>query len=72
MSPGTEPSPRSASASRSTSALRCSFSTLRGCSRTSSSAAIAPATDGGAGAVEKMNVRAVFTRNWDIDLEQHT
>ena len=39
--------PCSASASRRTRALRCSFSTRRGCSRSSSSAASAAATAGG-------------------------
>ena len=54
--------PAAASASRSTAALRCSFSTRRGCSRSSSSAAIAAATAGGGSAVEKISVRAVLIR----------
>jgi hypothetical protein len=59
-------------ASRSTSALRCSFSTRRGCSRSSSSAAIAAATAGGGSAVEKISVRAVLIRYFAIGLSHST
>ena len=64
--------PSSASASLSTAALRWSFSTRRGCSRSSSSAAIAAATAGGERAVEKISVRAVLIRYLAICLSQHT
>ena len=54
--------PSRASSSRRASPLAWSFSTRWGCSVRSSSAASAPATAGGGGAVEKMNGRAVLTR----------
>ncbi len=64
--------PCSASASRSTDAFRCNFSTRRGCSRSSSSAAIAAATAGGDSAVEKISVRAVLMRYFAICWSQQT
>jgi hypothetical protein len=54
--------PSRASSARRASALSLSLSTRRGCSRSSSSAARAPATAGGGSAVEKISERAVLTR----------
>ena len=61
-SPGSGGSPSEVSAARSAAALRPSFSTRRGSSRSRPSAAMAPATAGGAGAVEWVNVRAAPAR----------
>jgi hypothetical protein len=47
-------------------AFRCSRSTLRGSSISRSSAEPAAATAGGDKAVEKINVRAVLIRYFDI------
>ena len=64
--------PSRASSDRSVSALAWSFSTRRGCSRRSSSAASAPATAGGGNAVEKISERAVLMRYCAISASQAT
>src|SRR5213076_1540673 len=58
--------PSAASASRMIRAFRCRRSTLRGSSISRSRAAPAAATAGGDSAVEKMSVRAVLIRYFDI------
>ena len=72
MSESPTESPWEASASRSTRPLRWSFSTRRGCSRSSPSAAIAAATDGGGSAVEKISVRAQLIRYFASERSQQT
>jgi hypothetical protein len=64
--------PSAASSVRSTEALACSLETIRGCSIRSSSAASAPATAGGGGAVEKISGRDVLVRKRAISASQAT
>jgi hypothetical protein len=62
--------PSRASSARSDAAFDCRRSTRCGWSHSSSSAASAPAATGGAGAVEKMNGRAVLSRSCAIAVSQ--
>ena len=71
VSPSGGEIPARANAERISALFAWSFSTRRGCSLSNSSAASAPAIAGGGGAVEKISVRAEFTRYSTVALEAH-